>query len=73
MRPTDIPQIAKLTKAEKILFVEALWDEIAVEENDIPVPESHKQELDIRFVNYTQSPGDVLTLKELQNRIEKRK
>jgi putative addiction module component (TIGR02574 family) len=73
MRPTDIPQIAKLTKAEKILFVEELWDEIAIEDDDIPVPESHKQELDRRFVNHTQKPGEVITLEELQKRIDKRK
>jgi putative addiction module component (TIGR02574 family) len=73
MRPADIPQIAKLTKAEKILFVEDLWDEIAVEDDDIPVPGSHKQELDRRFVKHTQRPGEIITLEELQKRIEKRK
>lgn len=74
MRPSDMPQIAKLTKAEKILFVEELWDEIAVEDDDdIPVPESHKQELDRRFVNHTHRPGEVITLEELQKRIDKRK
>lgn len=73
MRPTDIPQIAKLSKADKFLFIEEFWDEITVEDDDIPVPESHKQELDRRFVKHTQRPGEVITLKELQNHIDERK
>jgi putative addiction module component (TIGR02574 family) len=73
MRPIDIPQIAELSKPEKILFVEELWDEISVEDDDIPIPESHKQELDRRYMNYQKMPGNLLTLQELQTRIEKRK
>ena len=72
MRPTDIPQIAEMSKPEKILFVEELWDVISSEE-DIPVPESHKRELDKRFSMHQKSPGDMLTLQELQIRIENRK
>ena len=73
MRPIDIPQIAELSKPEKILFVEELWDEISGEDDGIPVPESHKRELDKRLKNHQKKPGDIITLKELQIRIEKRK
>ena len=73
MRPIDIPQIAELSKPEKILFVEELWDEISLEDDGIPVPESHKRELERRQKNHRKKPGDVITLKELQTRIEKRK
>ncbi|MDR4505154.1 MAG: hypothetical protein MRK01_10240 [Candidatus Scalindua sp.] len=41
-------------------------------ESDIPMPESHKKELEYRLKkNY--SPGELLSLKELQARIQKRK
>ena len=73
MRPIDIPQIAELSKPEKILFVEELWDEISEEDDDIPVPESHKRELNRRFLNHQKMPNNLLTLEELQSRIEKRK
>jgi putative addiction module component (TIGR02574 family) len=73
MRPIDIPQIAELSKPEKILFVEELWDEISVEDEDIPIPDSHKQELDRRLINHQKVPGNLLTLQELQTRIENRK
>ena len=58
---------------EKILFVEDLWDSIAADEASIPVPESHKSELDKRFKRYKSDPGALLTLSELQERINKRK
>jgi len=73
MRPIEIPQIAKLTKAEKILFVEELWDEIAIEGDDIPVPVSHKKELDKRLMDHKKKPEELITIAELRKRIEKRK
>jgi putative addiction module component (TIGR02574 family) len=72
MRPIDIPQIAELSKPEKILFVEELWDEISGDD-DIPVPESHKRELRNRFSSHQKKPDSILTLEELQIRIDNRK
>ncbi len=73
MRTAEIPQIAELSKAEKILLLEELWDEIALDDEEISVPVSHQKELDTRLQNYRNNPGNVLTLKELQNRINKMK
>lgn len=72
MKITDVPKISRLSVAEKILFVEELWDSIA-SHKDIPVPQSHKAELDRRFAKYQNQSGRLLSLKELQARIEKRK
>lgn len=72
MRISDIPKISRLTVAEKILFVEELWDSIATGEH-IPIPESHKSELDRRLVKYQNHRGHLLSLKELQTRIEENK
>jgi len=73
MRVNDIPQIAELSTSEKILLVEDLWDEISLEESGIPVPDSHKRELDARLEEYNANPGALLSLDELQNRINRRK
>lgn len=73
MKATDVPEIKKLSKVEKILFVEDLWDDIAADDSDIPIPDSHKRELDRRLKSHTKSPGNLLTLKQLQVKIEKRK
>ena len=73
MRISDIPEIDSLSTSEKILLVEDLWDRIAVDESSVPVPQSHMEELDIRLKSYESHPGDLLTLEELQGKIERRK
>lgn len=73
MRTTEIPQIAALSKAEKILFIEELWDEISMDDEEINVPVSHQKELDTRLQNYRNNPNHLLTLQELQNKTTKLK
>jgi putative addiction module component (TIGR02574 family) len=70
MRVDDIPEIGRLTAPEKILLVEALWDSIASEESKVPMPPSHRTELDRRLADYEKDPGRLLTLEDLQGRIE---
>lgn len=73
MRVTDIPQIAELSTPEKILLVEDLWETIASEEADVPVPQSHADELDARLNRRRASEGRLLSLEDLQARMEARK
>lgn len=73
MRAVDIPEISQLSTPEKILLLEELWESIASRDSDVPVPESHQAELDRRLEQHTNSPGDLLSLGELQERIEGRK
>ncbi len=72
MKINDVPEILRLSVPEKILFVEDLWDSISSVDSDVPVPESHKNELDSRLEKHY-SPGELLSIKELQARIEKMK
>jgi len=73
MQPSDIPEITKLSIPEKILFLEELWDTITARDVEIPVPGSHKAELDKRLKRHRSSQGKRLTLEELQARIVSRK
>ncbi len=73
MRVSDIPEIAKLSTPEKILLVEDLWDSISSDESIVPVPQSHIDELDRRLKRYESAGGRLLTIEELQAKIEKRK
>jgi putative addiction module component (TIGR02574 family) len=73
VRASDIPEIIKLSTPEKILLVEDLWDSIAEDESAVPVPKSHKQELDGRLGRYELTPGNLLSLEELRTRVERRK
>lgn len=73
MRLEDIPEISSLSTAEKILLVEDLWDSISVDQTGIPVPQSHENELGKRLKRFKAHPGDLLSLEELQSRIDSRK
>lgn len=73
MRIDNIAEIENLSTSEKILLVEDIWDRISSDEISVPVPQSHKQELDRRLKRYEAYPGDLLSLEELQERIQRRK
>lgn len=73
MRVNDIPEIARLSVAEKILLLEDLWDSIASDESSVPVPQSHRDELDRRLAQYEKDPGRLLTLDDLRAKIEARR
>ncbi len=72
MKINDVPEILRLSIPEKILFVEDLWDSISSVDSEVPVPESHKNELDYRLEKHY-SPGELLSINELQARIKKMK
>ena len=72
MNITEIPQIAAMSIPEKIVFLEDLWESIAINGHAVPVPESHIRELDRRFACHGSSPGALLSLQELQQKITSR-
>jgi hypothetical protein len=45
--PVDL-QIAEMTLEEKLRAMEALWDDLCRREQDVPVPQWHKDLLDER-------------------------
>ena len=69
MHITDISEIDNLSTPEKILLVEDIWDNIAVDEAGVPIPHRHKQELDRRLRRYKSHPGKLLSFKELQEEV----
>ena len=73
MRVKDIPELERLSVAEKIMLVEELWDIISAEESSVPIPQSHLDELERRQKRNAADPGRLLTLSELKQSIEKRK
>lgn len=73
MRASEIPQFADLSTPERILLLEDLWDGIASDELGVPVPQSHRDELDRRSAAHEANPGALLSLAELQARVEQRK
>jgi putative addiction module component (TIGR02574 family) len=53
MKPEEIKQeIGKLNLAEKLLLIEDIWDSIAQANEELPMPEWQKRELDKRYKEY---------------------
>lgn len=73
MRLDDVPELARLSIPERILFLEDLWESIVSEESSVPIPQSHCAELDSRLTEYEKKPGELLSLDDLRRRVEARK
>lgn len=59
-------EVRKLSIAEKIRLVENLWDEVAAQGDELPVPESRKRLLEARLVAHLKSPNSAITLAEFR-------
>jgi hypothetical protein len=51
------PGFAELSKAEKVRYLQGLWDRIADRPGDVPVPESHLQLAEERLAEYRRDPA----------------
>lgn len=71
MRLKDIPGIDQLSTSEKLALLEELWDNIAVDESDIPVPDSHIEELNRRLEKYRVDMNPGLSADEVMKRLRR--
>lgn len=72
MTATLTKEVRKLSVAEKIQLAESLWDEVAEQGEQLPVPESHKRILAARLAAHLKSPDSALTLDEFRRRLAER-
>ncbi|OQY98157.1 MAG: hypothetical protein B6D35_12885 [Candidatus Brocadia sp. UTAMX2] len=68
-----IPQLKKLSNTEKLLLTNELWDSLSLQEDALPVPESHKKILDERLRDHEANPEQGFAWKEVKFRILKKK
>ena len=66
MTVSEIENVLKLPVEQRILLVEDVWDSIRPQSQRVPVPESHKKELDCRFKKYQNDPSALLTDQQLR-------
>jgi putative addiction module component (TIGR02574 family) len=65
MNETIYSQVKKLSYEEKILLVEEIWDDIALnEEEEIQLSRGQKDEINRRFKKYKKDTKDCLTWNE---------
>lgn len=66
MAASLLDEIRKLSVAERLELVEDVWDSIAVEGEDLPLPESHRQELARRRQEHRAHPEDIVPWEEVR-------
>lgn len=64
--------IDRLSRAERILLVEEIWDTLAAEGGAEDIPQSHKEELDRRLAAYRADPKAGSTWEEVKTRLQKK-
>jgi putative addiction module component (TIGR02574 family) len=75
VEPTTIPEPAgfnKLSKAEQIRYLQALWDRIADRPGEIPVPESHLALAEERLAEYRRDPSRAQPARDVLDRLAKK-
>ena len=61
-----LEEILRLPPNERLKLVEDIWDSIAADRSQVPVPEWHKAELDRRLA---ESDPELLSWEEVQARL----
>ena len=62
-------EISQLSIAERIQFAEDLWESILERQDELPLTDAQKQELDSRLENYQQDPTSGSTWQEVKQRL----
>ena len=58
---------------EKIDYVQALWDRIAADENQVPVPDWHREALGERLADYRANPDQGRPWEDVEADLLKRR
>jgi putative addiction module component (TIGR02574 family) len=61
-----IPDVNRMTPAQKLLLVTELWDDLAAQPIDVPVSREQIAELDRRMAEYRRDPSRVTTWEAIQ-------
>ena len=64
-----IPDVNRLTSAQKLLLVSELWDDLAAHPTEVPVSRGLIAELDRRMETYHRDPNQVTSWDAIQRRI----
>jgi len=73
MTTLEMETVLKLPVERRILLIEDVWDSIRSESDNVPVPDSHKRELDSRLKKYTVNPSALLTEQQLKMAVNTRR
>jgi putative addiction module component (TIGR02574 family) len=67
-----LPDVKQLSLTEKLSLMEALWDELCHDEEELPVPDWHKEVLDDRIRAVERGRASFSDLESAKARIARR-
>ena len=67
--PMPPPGFEDLTTEEKIDYVSSLWDSIAANPDDVPVPEWHLRILEERIARHEAHPEEAISWEEFERKL----
>jgi len=65
---SEFASLFKLARAERLQLVEDLWDSIAEEEAELPIPDWKRDELRRRKERFLEDPASGSTWEQVQRR-----
>lgn len=72
MGKVPIEDLLKLSVSERIQLVEDLWDSIAAEQENVPVTDAQKEELERRLEEHEADPDSAVPWSEVRERLFKK-
>jgi putative addiction module component (TIGR02574 family) len=75
MEFTSIPEppgFSNLSKAEQVRYLQALWDRIAENPDQVPIPETHLQIAEQRLAEYRRNPDRAGSAYDALDRLDKK-
>lgn len=70
MLADTLPDVIKLSKAEKLLLANELWDELATDGSELALTREQIAELDRRMQHHRNHPGETTTWSEIKARLQ---
>lgn len=64
-----IPHFDELSSSEKLILLEELWDDLANQPSDIPVPDWQQRELEQRYQEFLENPDEGSPWLEVRERL----
>jgi putative addiction module component (TIGR02574 family) len=71
MNKTLLAEASKLSVSERIELAEAIWDTVEPDLAAIPIPESHRAELERRLADLDKNPDEGSPWEEVRARLER--
>ncbi|MCP4213615.1 MAG: addiction module protein [bacterium] len=69
MLKKELSKILELSVAQKLILVDKIWDSVLTSPDELPLPDSQKEELDNRLQSYYSNPDAATPWQEVKERI----